>query len=378
MGRRGNNEGSIRQRGERWEARLTLGYVQGRYTRVSFYGATRGEAQRLLTQALREHQQGLPVTDTRLTVGTYLARWLADTHKPSVRPLTYRRDEQIVRLHLLPELGRTRLTKLTPDQVQHLLNAKLESGLSACSCWHIHAVLRTALNHALRWGLIPRNVASLTRPPRVPKAEIKPFDPTEARAFLEAARGHRLEAVFVLAMATGLRQGELLGLRWEDVDLEAGTLAVRHALQVIGRVSTLVEPKSLTSRRTIVLPAIAVSALKSHRQRQVQERLAAGPGWVEGDFVFASSRGRPLAPSWVYRSFKKVLKDDDMRDIRFHDLRHTTATLLLVQGVSPRVAMQMLGHSQVSLTLNTYSHCVPGLLEDAAERLDAVLTARER
>jgi integrase len=310
-------------------------------------------------------------------VATFLDRWLVDVHKPAVRPSTFRRAQQIVRLHLVPELGRTRLTKLTPDQVQHLLNAKFDGGLSACTVWHIHAVLRGALNHAVRWGLVNRNVACLARPPRVPKAEIKPFDPAEARAFLEAIKGERLEAVFVVAMATGLRQGELLGLRWQDVDLDAGTLQVRHALQTIAKVPTLIEPKSHTSRRTIVLPAIAVTALKNHRQRQVQERLVAGPTWVEGNFTFASSLGKPLAASWVYRSFKRVLEKNGFRDQRFHDLRHCCASLLLACGVSPRVVMEQLGHSQISLTLNTYSHCVPALMGEAAERMDALLTATE-
>ncbi len=377
MGRRGSNEGSIRQRGDRWEARVTIGWTGGKYVRLSHYAPTRAEVQQWLVKTLRDHQQGLPVTDTRLTVGAYLERWLTEVHKPAVRPSTYRRCQQIVDLHLIPDLGRTRLSKLTPEQVQHLLNEKHEGGLSACTVWHIHAVLRAALNHAVRWSLVNRNVACLATPPRVPRADIHPFDPTEARAFLEAIRGHRLEALFVTAMATGLRQGELLGLRWRDLDLEQATLAVRHALQMIGGKPTLIEPKSATSRRTLVLPAIAVTALKAHRQQQVEERLLAGPEWVEGDFVFASSVGRPLAASWVYRSFKKLLRNHGMRNLRFHDLRHTAATLLLVQGVNPRVAMQMLGHSNISLTLNTYSHVVPGLLADAAERMDAVLTATE-
>jgi len=245
--------------------------------------------------------------------------------------------------------------------------------LSPRSVEYAFSVLSRALNVALRWDLVPRNVCKSATPPRVPKHEIKPLLPEEARQFLAAIKGDRLEAMYVVALALGLRKGECLGLRWNDVDLDAGNLNVRYALQRLKGKVELVEPKSERSRRQIALPEFALRALKAHRARQLEERLLAGTKWQDTAHVFANALGAPLDPRQINRDFRRALTKAGLSAQRFHDLRHTAATLLLVQGVHPRVVMELLGHSQISLTLGTYSHVSPALQREAADKMNALL-----
>jgi integrase len=227
---------------------------------------------------------------------------------------------------------------------------------------------------AVKWQLLHQNVATLVDPPKITRVEVEPLTSEEAQKLLQALPGDRLEARWIVGLALGLRQGEVLGLWWDDVDLEAGTLRVRRALQR-QRVKGLVfiEPKTARSRRTVSLPDPLVDALRAHRSRQLQERLAAGSVWKGSECIFTTECGAPLDPRNDYRAFKKLLKSAELRDVRLHDLRHTAASLLLLQGVSPRVVMEVLGHSQISLTMNTYSHVVPELKREAADRMGEVL-----
>ena len=379
LGRRGHGEGSIRQRANgRWEARVTVGYgPNGRQIRRSYYADTRTAAQQRLTKALSELQQGLPLADERQTVGAFLERWLEDCHRTKVRPSTYVRSAQIMRDHLAPHIGRIRLAKLTPADVQRLVNSLHASGLSAKSVANIHGVLRSALNQAVRWGDLARNVATLVSLPRDPVSEIEPFTPEEAVAFLEAIRGDRLETVFTVILALGLRRGEALGLRWDDVDLENGTLTVRRSLRRQDGRLTLVEPKTTRGRRTLVLPQFALTSLQGHRKRQVQERLLAGAGWTDTDFVFTSTVGTAIDPDNLSHRFKRILEKAGLRPQRLHDLRHCAATLMLIQNVPARVVQEILGHAHVSTTLGIYSHVIPSLKRDAADRVDNLLAPRE-
>ncbi|HEX6349870.1 MAG TPA: site-specific integrase [Candidatus Dormibacteraeota bacterium] len=238
---------------------------------------------------------------------------------------------------------------------------------------HLRGILRRALNWAIRLGLLSRNVAALARPPRLERHEIEPFTPDEARSFLTAIEGDRLEGLYIAALFSGLRQGELLGLRWQDVDLEAQELRVVHALQRFDGKLRLVPPKTARSRRSVSLPPLVVDALRRDKARQLEDRLLAGSRWVESGLVYTTRWGTPIEPRDATRSFKRLLARAQLREIRFHDLRHSCATLLLVQGVAPRVVMEMLGHSQISVTMNTYSHVLPALQRDAAQRLEALL-----
>ena len=376
MARRGQGEGSIYQRADgRWVGSVTIGYEDGKQKRKSFYGKTRKEVKEKLTTAVADQQRGLPVAfDERLTLGAFLDEWLEHSVKPSVRPSTYKSYSGLVRLHLKPVLGHHRLTKLEPQHVQRFMNRKLKSGLSPRTVDYCRAVLRRALNQALRWGHVPRNVATLVDPPRAKRPEIQPLTPDEAKALLDAVAGDRLEALYAVALAVGLRKGEALGLRWDDVDLEAGTLSVRKQLQRVDGKLQLVDLKTDRSRRTITLPSISVDALRRHRVRQLEERLVAGRRWSDSGLVFTTTIGTPIDARNLSRWFHEHRERAGIRRVRFHDLRHTCATLLLVQGVHPRVVMDILGHSQISLTLDTYSHVIPSLQAEAAEKMDALLS----
>jgi len=290
-----------------------------------------------------------------------------------VRPLTYAGYKVNVEKHLVPTLGKIPLDQLTPRHVQEMMNARLAAGFSGKSVAYMQQVLRTALSLAVRWDMVSRNVARLVDRPRIERKPISPLTPDQARTFLAAIRGHRLEALFSVALALGLRQGEALGLRWEDVDLGAGTLRVRHQLQRIDGKLTLVPPKTERSRRTLVMPITIVERLREHEKRQVAEKLWAGSKWDDTGLIFSTRVGGPTQARHVIAEFHKALENAGLRRIRFHDLRHSCATLLLVQGVSPRVVMEVLGHSEIALTMNAYSHVVPELQRDAAQRMQAIL-----
>jgi integrase len=373
--RRGAHEGSIFQRKDdgRWVGQLDIGHVdtpKGRRRRFrTVYGTSRADVAEGLTKLLREQHVGALAKDSRLTVGEFLTGWLTDKR---VRPSTRRGYQTWVDQHLIPSLGRIRLEKLQPQDVDAMVHRKLEAGLSPRTVHHMRAVLRAALAQAVRYELVPRNVAALSNAVPVPDHEMSVFTPVEAAAFLDAVRGDRLEALYGVVLALGLRQGEALGLRWEDVDLDGRRLVVANALQRVDGKLALVPPKTRRSRRTIELPDAAVTALRAHRARQLEERLLAGGRWHDSGHVFTSTIGTPLDGSSVTRAFQRLLAAAGLPRLRFHDLRHSCATLLLVQGVPARVVMEILGHSSIALTMNTYSHVIPSLKREAADAMDRV------
>ncbi len=407
---RGQNEGCIYERADgRWEAKLNLGYVNGKRRRKCFYAETRAEVQALLAASSRDRDLGLPVATERQTVGHFLDGWLKNSVRPSVRPRTYESYELTVRKHLRPALGNLRLEKLAPQHVQEMLNAKLKQKpsakgkarkLSPRSVAYLRVVLRHALNQAMRFGLVVRNAAALTDPPKVERAEIRPLSLDQAKKLLDVAKGDRLEALYSVALALGLRRGEILGLRWaEDVDLDGRTIQIQQAIQRVGPKASgaekgslqAAEPKTERSRRTIALPDAVVRSLRAHRARQLQERMRAGARWNDRGLVFTTGIGTPLEPRNVHRHFKRMLKkmvepaDQEQErpeskpaeplKFRFHDLRHSAASLLLAMGVPMRTVMEMLGHSSIALTADTYSHIAPAMLRDAADKMDSILTA---
>jgi integrase len=301
------------------------------------------------------------------------AQQLEQAAKPRVRPATYAMYTLMVTKHLIPNIGEVPLEKLTPRHVQTMLNAKAAAGLAPRSVHRFRAVLRTALNQAVRWGDVPRNVAALTDPPRVEAHAITFLDAAQAGRLLAAAAGEPLQALYTVAIALGLRQGEALGLRWQDVDLEARQLHVRHALQRIDGKLQLVEPKTTLSRRTITMPAAVINALREHQRRQLKEQMR-----IDGGFVFAHPDGSPLDGTVVTHQFQKLLKRAGLPRIRFHDLRHSCASLLLAHGISARMVMETLGHSNISTTMDIYSHVMPSLRHEAADAMDRVLVPAVR
>ena len=372
--KRGQGEGSIYKRKDGlWVGAVNLGYQSGKLKRKVYYGKTREEVQSKLVAALSDVQKGIPIPTERQTLAKFLQSWLTEVVKPSVRPKTLKTYEYIVRLHLEPELGKKVLTKLSPQDVQRFLNEKLKADLSARTIRHINDTLRCALNVAMKWGLVSRNVATLVGPPRIQRKEIRSFTPDEARKFLKAIKGERLEALFSVALSLGLRQGEALGLRWQDIDFEARTLRVSYAIQRIEGKLQMVEPKTERSRRVLPLPETVLSSLRTHRSQQLEERLLLGSDWQETGLVFTSTIGTPLDPRNVIRKFHALLEKAELPHFRFHDLRHACASLLLAQGVPARTVMEILGHSQISLTMNTYAHVMPVMKRDAIDLMESIL-----
>ncbi len=272
-------------------------------------------------------------------------------------------------------LGRVQLTKLTPQHLQRLYAARLAAGVSAQSVVHLHRMLHRALSQALKWGLVGRNVAALVDPPRVERPEFEPLTAQEAGRLLDVANGDRLEALYVLALTTGLRRGELLGLRWQDVDLDARVLHVRRSLQIDenGKWRSG-DPKTKRSRRPVLLVDMAVDALKRHRHRQDQEKDTAGELWKDPKLVFANTVGGPIwGEDLLKRCFYPILERAGIRRIRFHDLRHSTATLLLACGIHPKIVSEILGHSRISITLDLYTHVSEDMQREAVDRLQELL-----
>jgi len=372
-GKRGQNEGIIYKRDDgRWCAILNLGYENGKRRRQYLYGKTHAEVADALAEARHAQKQGIAPADGRRTVAAFLADWLENTVKGSVRDRTHEDYETIVRLHLVPTLGKTVLTKLTPQDVQRMMTTKRKEGLSPRSVAHIRNILGIALAKAVRWRLVPFNAASLTEPPRVERFIPHTITPDHARAFLDTVKDTRHEALYVVALTLGLRQGEVLGLRWKDVNLDTGTLTVRMQLQRGSGV--LVEPKTDRSRRTLALPTMTVDALKQHRKRQAEERLRAGAQWHDGNFIFPTTIGTPTNARDLIRDFHAHRNAAKLPPVRFHDLRHAAASFLLAQGADMRLIMEVLGHSHIGTTANIYTHVAENVKRGAANMMDALLT----
>ena len=374
--KRGANEGSIyRMKDGRWRAAVSLGWKDGKRVRKVLTGKTCGDVSERLKALLRSQQLGLPVAPEKQTVGHFLAQWLEDIAKPSVRPKTFRFYADLVNLHIAPKLGRIKLQKLSVNHVQSLLNDRPAFGLSPRTVRHVHRTLCTALTVAVKHGLVPRNLATLADPPRAPKPDIKFLDLKQARLLLDTAKEHPLHALFATILSLGLRLGEALGLSWSDVDLDSGRLTIRHALQRVDKKCVLVEPKSRSSHRTVILPAVAISALRHHRANQEQRRLLAGTGWKgnDWDLVFASRVGTPLSERNVLRTFKAILRRADLPNLRIHDLRHSAVAILIAQGVGARAISELIGHSAVGFTLQVYGHLMEETKRETAAKMDAAL-----
>jgi integrase len=371
--RRGNNEGSIyRRKDGYWVGQYGVETASGRKTRY-IYGKRREEVREKLTKAIADRDGGRVYDADNMSVGEYLDRWLNDSVRDTVRQRTCERYEQFVRVHLTPALGKIKLAKLTPAHVRGLHRDKLDSGLAPRTVLHIHRAFNKALKEAAADGLIPRNPVAPVKPPQPRREEVRPLNGEQVRALFEAASGDRLEALYIVAVTAGLRRGELQGLKWDDVDLEARMLQVRRTLSEPKGGYIFEAPKS-GKGRSIRLTRKATVALREHRKRQLEERMQKAGLWREQGLVFPSAVGAPLWGGNLNRAFKATLKRAGLpKSTRFHDLRHTCATLLLRQGVNPKFVQELLGHADISLTLNVYSHVLPDMGDAAAGAMDAAL-----
>lgn len=385
MKRRGKKEGSIYRRKSdgKWVASITLDNGK----RKVFYGDKREEVADKLSKALYEQQQGILATTSKQTVEQFLHTWLESTQEGSVKPRTYERYEEIVRLHIVPIIGSCQLQKLTPQHVQALYAKKQKEKLSPTTINTIHNVLHKALEMAKRWELVTRNVCDLVSPPARREHEVTPLNEEQVRKLLAISNGSNVEALVKLALATGMRRGELLGLKWRDIDFKKGVLQVRRTMTRIPRKFRKPEqrsyveapPKTKKSKRSIVLIPFATEALIEHRKRQNEIRKKAGDSWVNSDLIFCTSRGTPLNPTNdVLEPFKLLLKKAGLPDVRFHDLRHSAATLLLSLGIHPKIVQELLGHSNINITLTIYSHVLPNMQENAMGKLNDMLMEKDK
>jgi integrase len=369
MARRGHNEGTIRRRADgRWEAMITLPTGQ----RKSLYGKTRAEAAQKLNRAQADAAEGKAWGNQRQTVEQYMRWWLEEQAKPSVRLTTYEAYRTYTERHIIPGLGSLRLLQMSPQHVQAFLNGRLKLGLKPRTVVQIRAILRRALGQGVKMGLLNRNVAQYASPPKVERYEICPLTPEQARTFVEGIRGDRLEALYTLTLAVGLRLGEALGLLWDDVDLETGTLTVRGNLQRLNRESQRVPVKTDAGRRTVALPRFVVESLLAHCQRQLDERARFDDVYTYHGYVFSRPDGRPLEGTRITHQLQETLEKLGLPRQRFHDLRHGAASLMKAQGVDLKSISATLGHSQIAITADLYTHLFPEGRRDIADRMDAL------
>jgi integrase len=373
---RGNGSGTVYPRKNK-EGKI-IGYLRAYYgpdgKRRYVSAKQKGECQKKLRQAMTDADRGLVFDHPDLKLGEYLDSWLSDSVKDTVRQRTYERYESIVRVHIQPAIGRVKLKALTPNHVRALYRDKLDAGLSLRTVNYIHVTLHKALKDAVSDGLVPRNAASV-KAPRPEKPEIKPLSPDQARKLIATAgeAGDRLEALYVLALHCGLREGELLGLKWDDVDLDAGTLQVRRTLSETRTGHKFEKPKN-GKGRSVKCSQKATEALRSHRAHQNGERLRVGSLWQDNDLVFPTTTGTTMScTNLLGRYFKPLLKKAGLPAIRLHDLRHTCATILLVAGKHPKYVQELLGHASISITLDTYSHVIEGMDGGLGDAMDKTL-----
>ncbi len=357
--RRGKGEGSVYRRKD---GRVVGEYEDANGKRRYISGKSKLEVQQKLRKALEDRDARIAYDSEGLTVERYMGRWL-DTIRDTVRPGTFRPYEAITRLHINPTLGSTKLDKLNALQLESLYREKLNAGLSARRVRYIHVTIRNALKDAVRLQFLSRNVADSARPPRPIQRVIEPLTQQQMRALLDAARGDNLEALYVLACTTAMRQGELLGLQWKEIDLDSGALRVQRSVYD-GAISP---PKTGAGRRTIRLSRLAVAALRKHRRNTARRRMSV--------WVFPNSKGGTIGHQNLHnRSWKPLLKRAGLpHSTRFHDLRHSCISLLLARGVPIVVVSRMAGHANVSITLSVYGHVTPELLDTAADGIDEAL-----
>lgn len=378
-------KGGISKRGNTWVVRIYQGRDPLTHRKKYLWrtAITKKEAESLRIQLLYQQEQGMLPMSGKTSVETFLDRWLEDYARPNTSPKTFRQYSDLIRTHIKPALGKIQLSRLGPQHLQSFYREALQhgrmdnkGGLAPKTVLHLHRLLHLALGYSIRWGLLAKNPAEAASPPRVEHYVPPILTRDQVRGLLEQAALTRHGAIIHTAIMTGLRRGELLGLRWQDLDLEGGTAYIRQSLQWLSREGfSFRQPKTSGSRRSVALAPSSIRVLKEHRARQLEERLLLGSAYKDNDLVFCNVVGTPINPGNLRRDWVKIARSASLTGLRFHDLRHVHASLLLIEGVHPKIVSERLGHSDVRITLNTYSHVLPGLQEQAAARLDRFLAS---
>jgi len=369
------NEGSVYQRNSdgRWIGAITLGYDEnGRQRRKTISAWTRAEAHKKLRSVLRQIEDGLPLPDEQLTVEQLIERWKT-VKKHHVASEAFENYSYLARVHVIPTLGRKRAAKLTPSEVDHLLIQKLDAGLSASTVRHIRNVLSMALQQGVIWGVLPRNVAALSMPPKLDYPEGRALSQEQAKLFLAQIQGNRLEAVYITMLVLGLRRGEVLGLKWTDVDLDQGLMTISRTLRRQQGKLVFGDVKTRNSRRQVNLPPELVASLKAHKARQAAERLRAGDVWHDTGLVFTSTIGTPIEPRNLNRDFSTATNAAGLGHWHPHELRHSAASLMLQARVPIEVVSNVLGHSTIDVTADVYGHIQAPQRQEAATKMAGIL-----
>lgn len=369
--RRGFGEGSIYPRKDgRW-----ISYIRLPDGRKKFFSSqSRDVVKERLAEAQRQAYAGRLVVGRDQSVAQYLERWLTEAVRHSVRPKTYMNYELCVR-RLLPYLGRVRMRALAPEHIQQALGKLLDGGLSPRTVRQVHMVLRCSLKQAVLWRLLASNPSDAVKPPRAERKEMRTLSEEEVKRLLAATAGTRHHPLWIFLVTTGVRLGEALALRWSDVETSEARVTIRRSLQRQSRGAGLVfvEPKSSRGRRTVPLPPQTVAVLAVHRKELDREREQAGDSWQENDLVFPSPIGHPRDMAYLSFTFHRGLASAGLPRLRIHDLRHTAATHLLNNRVHPKVVQDLLGHSTIAITLDTYSHVLPALAKEASALMSSLL-----
>lgn len=365
--RRGHNEGSVYfdASRDRWVAAISVSPGK----RKKFYFEKKQDAIKKKNEALKELERGTLATGEQRRLGEYLEDWLENVHKSKLRVGTYINYKKLIR-YIVADLGDIWLQKLTPQQVQAFYAKKLDAKLSSKIVYNMHGVLHLALKNAVRWGLVSRNVCDLVTPPSIVSREVVPLTEEQARLLIKHVRGHHLEVLLATAVVTGMRRGELLALRWSDIDFARSRLLVLHSVNFIeGYVEG--KPKTAAGKRVISLPEFLLDMLKAHRSQQL-ERSKTAARWEDHDLVFPNLSGSYLHPGHKGEAFRKLLKEAGLPTIHFHDLRHSAALILLCMSVNVKVIQELLGHSDISITLRTYSHLLPSQQQEVVKTWNEV------
>jgi integrase len=377
--RRGHGEGSIHLRSDgRWSAVANIGWVGGKRKRKYLYGQTRKQVADALKELHANQTLGMNIAPARQTVSAFIKNWLEQTVKRNNRPRTYVKYESDFRHHIEPTIGKYQLAKLTPDHIQDLLNDLDDAGLSYRTIRNVRAVIRAALNKAMKRRHIMINVATLVDVPGEIVFKATYLNEEQAVQLLKAVKGHRFEVLYRIALELGLRKGEILGLRWEDVDFDNAVIQITGTLQRQNGRLERSPTKTEASVRTIALAENLLKALKRHKERQDEMRAACGERWVDTGLVFTTGIGTGIETTTLSLHFKSLLAEAKLpTSTRFHDLRHSCATLMVKRNVHPRVIMAILGHTQISTTMNTYAHVLKEVQRDAINVMDSLLGTEE-
>lgn len=373
-------KGHIRKRGKRsWAVILDIGEDLNGKRRQKWHSVkgTKKDAEDELARLINELRNGIYVESHKISTKDFLLKWLEHI-KSKVAPSTHEGYEAIVMKYLIPKLGRFELTKLKPLHIESfyaeaLKNGRLKGtgGLSKQTVLHFHRVLKEALNQAVKWKMLTVNPCHAVEPPKPDRFEIRALDSDASLELLEAIKESCVYPATFFAVMTGLRRGEVLGLRWQDVDLQNGVLHVMQTVQQIYKRIEFRQPKTNRSRRPVIIPQIALDMLRKHKASQAENRLALGAAYQNNGLVFAREDGSPWSPDAFTSAYRSAVAIKFGKKVRFHDLRHSHATQLLKQGVHPKVVSERLGHSSISITMDIYSHVLPGMQEEAASKIDA-------